>query len=79
MNDSDDYFVASDLDPINGYQESHIRYHPRLAFIRKGGEWEIAIIGKNLTDVSVCVSSNDVPLADGNGFAQRARLKSVAA
>ena len=79
VNYSDEYFVASDLDPIFGRQDSFTRLDARLALMSADGKWEMAIIGKNLTDEFISGTNNDVPLTSGNGFAQLSRLRSVSA
>jgi iron complex outermembrane recepter protein len=42
------------------------------------GSWEVAVIGKNLTDEYTSGNNNDQPLVPGNGFASTDRLRSYA-
>ena len=50
----------------------------RLSLGSQGGTWEVAAIGKNLTDEEVGYNNNDQPLANGNGFNSMGRLRSYA-
>ena len=63
---SDDYLLTPTLDP-RFVQESHVRLNGRLALTLPGGEWEIALVGKNLTDEVIVNFGNYVPLA-GQSF-----------
>jgi len=78
INYSDEYFVAGDLDPIYALQPSFTTVDLRLALADNAGNWEIAFLGKNLTDELISGSSNDQPLVPGNGFAYVGRLRSYA-
>jgi len=79
INYSDDYMVAADLDPIYAYQEAYTKYDVRLSVGQIDGEWEFAVIGKNLTEEFSGGNSNDQPLVPGNGFASTDRLRSYMA
>ncbi|TXS96748.1 TonB-dependent receptor [Parahaliea maris] len=69
INYADDQFVASDLDPVYAYQESFTKYDLRVALGNVAGDWEVALIGKNLTDERTTTgNANDQPLVAGNGF-----------
>ena len=78
INYSDEYVVAGDGDPIYGIQDSYTKYDVRLALGRIDGKWEIALLGKNLSDEFTSGSSNDQPLIPGNGFVFTDRLRSYA-
>lgn len=78
INYSDDFFVASDLDPIYAFQDSYTMYDLRLSIGRQDGLWDVALVGKNLTDELISGNSNDQPLVPGNGFASTDRLRSYA-
>lgn len=76
MNYSDEYFTAADLDPIYGFQDSYTKYDLRVSLGQVDGTWEVALIGKNLTDEYISANNNDQPLVAGNGFAMTDRLRS---
>jgi iron complex outermembrane receptor protein len=78
FNYSDGYFIAADLDPIYGYQPDFTKVDLRLAVGDMNDRWEIALIGKNLTDELTSSNNNDQPLVPGNGFFQTDRPRSVA-
>lgn len=78
INYSDDYLVASDLDEIYALQDSFTKLDLRLSLGDYDGLWDVALLGKNLTDEFISASSNDQPLVAGNGFAQTDRLRSWA-
>lgn len=78
INYSDDYFNAADLDPIYGQQDSYTTYDLRLSLGRQDGVWEVALIGRNLTDELISGNNDDQPLVPGAGFAQTNRLRSYA-
>lgn len=78
LNYSDSYFAASDLDPVYALQPSFTKIDARLSLGQLDGGWEIAFLGKNLTDELTSSSTNDQPLVPGNGFAQTDRTRSFA-
>ena len=78
LNYSDEFFAASDLDPIYAIQESYTMYDLRLALGRQDGTWDIALIGKNLSDELISGNTNDQPLVPGNAFASTERPRSLA-
>ena len=75
---SDEFFTAADLDPIYAMQESYTRINLRLALADAAGKWDVALIGKNVTDEEVSTNNNDQPLVSGNGFTSLQRLASWA-
>ena len=50
----------------------------RLSLGSIDGMWDVAVIGKNLSDELVSGNSNDQPLVPGNGFASTDRLRTYA-
>ncbi len=77
-NYSGDYFVTADLDNLYALQDSYTMVDLRLGIGHIDGNWDLALIGKNLTDEFISGNSNDQPLVPGNGFAQPQRLRSYA-
>ena len=75
---SDEHFTAADLDPIYAMQESYTRINLRLALADAAGKWDVALIGKNITDEEVSTNNNDQTLVSGNGFTSLQRLASWA-
>lgn len=75
---SDEHFTAADLDPIYAMQDSYTRVNLRLALGDAAGKWDVALIGKNITDEEVSANNNDQPLASGNGYTTLQRLGSWA-
>jgi iron complex outermembrane recepter protein len=62
---TDDYNSSQNLDPSqeqDGYVEMNIRI--AVADVKSG--WEVAVVGKNVTDEDVISYSNDVPLANSS-------------
>jgi hypothetical protein len=78
INYSDGYATAGDLDPVYAYQDSFTKYDARLSLGSVDGSWDVAVIGKNLTDEYTSGNNNDQPLVPGNGFASTDRLRSYA-
>lgn len=78
LNYSDEFATVGDLDPYIGYQDSFTMVDLRLSLGATDGTWEVAAIGKNLTDEEVGYNNNDQPLAAGNGFSSLIRLRSYA-
>jgi outer membrane receptor protein involved in Fe transport len=62
---SDDYFLTPSLDP-RLVQDSYVRLNARVALTLPGDHWEIALVGKNLTDEVIMNYGNYVPLAGPN-------------
>lgn len=59
---SDDYLLTPHLDP-RLVQDSYVRLNARVALHMPGEQWEVALVGKNLTDEVIMSSGNDTPLA----------------
>ncbi len=83
-NFTDDYLWNATLDPRNE-QEAHTVINARLAITDAANEWELAIVGRNLTDKTVVNYGGNTPLAGpltggtGNSYYQFVgRPKSIA-
>jgi len=59
------YDSTSTKDPV-GRQDGYARINARIAFAPQDGPWEIALLGKNLTDEVIRTFSGDTPLAGGS-------------
>ncbi len=57
---SDSYLTSASLDPRTE-QDSYTKVNARLSLGSSDGKWEVALIGKNLTDESVLTYSAEVP------------------
>jgi len=66
---SADYLTSLTLDPASA-QDAYTKLNARIAFGPAEGNWQLALIGRNLTDEQVVSYSGDVPLA-GSIFAAR--------
>lgn len=64
-NYTDDVYRQDDLDPIS-LMESNVKVNASLTFGPQDGDWDIALIGKNLTDEESFTFINDVPLFGGS-------------
>jgi len=78
VNYSDGYATAGDLDEDYAYQDDYTTLDLRLALGSVDGMWDVALIGKNLTDEFTSGNNNDQPLVPGNGFSSTDRLRSYA-
>ncbi|MBN7798530.1 TonB-dependent receptor [Parahaliea mediterranea] len=59
---SDDYLFTPTLDPRNK-QDAYTKWNLRVALSDVAGNWELAFIGKNLSDEDVVTFGGDAPLA----------------
>ena len=59
---TDDYNPTPNLDPTQ-VQDAYYKLNGRLALSDVAAGWEVALIGKNLTDETVVTFANDTPLA----------------
>ncbi|MFM5954484.1 MAG: TonB-dependent receptor [Novosphingobium sp.] len=75
---SSGYFNSSEGDPIYMFQPKQAKIDARLSLGQVDGKWEIAVIGKNLTDQLTSFNSNNQPLVPGNGFRMADRPRSYA-
>ena len=62
---SDEYFPTQNLDPTI-IQDSYTKVNARLAFGAQDGTWEVALLGRNLTDEEIITYANPVPLAQSS-------------
>lgn len=74
---SDSYFYDSDLDP-NTRQSSYWKFDARLGIASQDGKWDVAILGKNLTNKAIAVWGTDVPLLLGTYVAFTSMPRTVA-
>jgi outer membrane receptor protein involved in Fe transport len=74
---SDDYFIAADLDP-RSQQDSFTKVDLRVGLGDSDGTWEVAFIGRNLTDEKTSSWANDTALAAGGFYHHIDRLRSYA-
>ncbi len=63
----DDHFLATDLDP-NVVQDDYWKIDARLAVSNAADSWELAIIGRNLTDEITAGFGNDGNGSAGNSY-----------
>ncbi|WP_299976398.1 TonB-dependent receptor [uncultured Pseudoteredinibacter sp.] len=59
---SDEYFASPTLDQ-NLVQEAYTKVNLRVGFGAADGQWEVALVGKNLTDEDVVTFGNVAPLS----------------
>ncbi|MFT5484861.1 MAG: iron complex outermembrane receptor protein, partial [Halieaceae bacterium] len=64
---SDSYFVNIDLDPAEG-QDSYALLNARIMLASEIPGWQLALIGRNLTNEEVLTGGADVPLQPGAHF-----------
>lgn len=78
INYSDGYATSADLDEDYASLEDFTKYDMRLSLGSVDGMWDVALIGKNLSDEFTSGNNNDQPLVPGNGFSSTDRLRSYA-
>lgn len=59
------YLTSSNLDPLQE-QPSYTKLNARLSIAGQSERWELALVGKNLTNKKIMTLSGDVPLAGGS-------------
>jgi iron complex outermembrane receptor protein len=75
---TDEYFTAQNNDPVT-VQDAYAKVNLRIALGIQDGTWEVAVLGRNLTDEDIISYSNPVPLSGTFGanshyaFIQRPR------
>ncbi len=74
---SDDVYRQDDLDPVS-LESSFAKINAALSFGPADGRWDIALIGKNLTDEVTTSYVNDTPLFNGARQARLDQPRSVA-
>jgi iron complex outermembrane recepter protein len=60
---SDDFFTSVDLDPKQK-QDSYVKLNARISFGTSDDRWQVALVGKNLTDERIMPYGITVPLAN---------------
>lgn len=73
----DEKVLAQDLDPID-IQESYIKLDARVAVTNEARQWEVALIGRNLTDETTLGFANDITFFDGSHFGMTEPPRSIA-
>ncbi len=74
---TDEFFTAADNDP-NTMQDAYEKIDARIAIGDQDGVWQVALVGKNLTDEFTTSQSNDLPQGGGSYFALLERTRSIA-
>lgn len=74
---SNGYYFSQDLDPET-YQNSFFKLNARVALSSSDGQWEVAIIGRNLTDKRTLSYADDVPILNGSHFGVTERPRTIA-
>jgi outer membrane receptor protein involved in Fe transport len=77
VNYSDEYFTDADNDPNTAY-DAFTTVDLRLAVGDLDRHWNVALIGKNLTDEIKGNSRTDIPFLPGAYFSQTDRTRSIA-
>ena len=70
---SDEFYLSLDLDP-NLVQDAYTKLNARLSVAPENGAWEVAVVGRNLTDERTSGFGND---ALGGGFMAGSYFKMV--
>ncbi len=74
---SDDVYRQDDLDPVS-LEPSFTKINAVLSFGPADGNWDVALIGRNLTDEDTVSYVNDAPLFDGTRQARMDQPRSFA-
>jgi len=64
VNFSDAFFLAEDLDPLLK-QNAFAKLNVRIALADNQGYWELAFLGRNLTNELTSIDGNDIPVLAG--------------
>ena len=64
INYSDEFLLQADLDPIDS-QKAFTKINARLVLRNLVNDWELSLIGKNLTDKRTTNNGVDLPLLEG--------------
>jgi len=67
INYSDEFYSALDLDP-NTKHDAVTRINVRIALTSTDDTWEVALLGKNLTDATTYFWKNDVAVTNSNSY-----------
>lgn len=74
---TDEQYLTQDLDE-NNLEDSSLLTNIRVALADVNDEWEVALVGKNVTNEEVISYTNDIPLMSGANFAYRLPPRTVA-
>lgn len=74
---TDEQYLATDLDP-NTLEDANTTLNARVALGNADGSWELALVGKNLTDEEIRSWSNDPLLLSGSYFSYYEPPRTVA-
>lgn len=64
VNYSDHFLLQADLDPLDK-QEAFTKLNARLVLRNMADDWEVSVLGKNLTDELTANNGVDIPLLEG--------------
>ena len=73
---TDDYNLQSDFDPFTE-QDGYVRWDARLSVSDPDRVWEVALIGKNLSDEKVMFFANDLPGSAGSYMVGLERSRTI--
>ena len=71
-----DKVLAQDLDP-NDIQKSYFKLDARIALANETRQWEVALIGRNLTDKTTMGFANDITFFAGSHFGMTEPPRSI--
>lgn len=74
---ADEQYLATDLDP-HTLEDAHTKVNARLGLGNADGTWELALVGKNLTDEEIRSWSNDPFILSGSYFSYYEPPRTVA-
>jgi len=77
LNYIDEQYLAQDLDEQT-LEDSHVTVNARIALGGIDGNWELALVGKNLTNEEIRSYSNDIPLMSGAFYTYMAPPRTIA-
>ena len=60
---SDEYYASSTLDP-NTKQDSYTKIGARIALASNEGDWQVSLVGNNLTDERIMTQATALPLSE---------------
>jgi iron complex outermembrane recepter protein len=72
-----DFYTTANAEPLSE-QEAYTKFDSRLAILPAAGNWEIALIGKNLSDKTTFGYWSPLPSSPGSGQVVGDRPRSVA-
>jgi len=72
VNYTGDHFTASDNDPLTE-QEAFALWNMAITLGAQSGDWDVSLIGRNITDKDYYSYSNDIPFMRGSHVATKGR------